>query len=511
MDDSNCRKWNKMKIIRKKRNKKGVALLVTLVLLVGAVLLPAPVLGADDVPREVLDGREGVFRIAVPMNINGRLVPATGTGFAVGLEDECYVVTNQHVVDGAEEIFILYDQNQYVEADVLVSSPVRDLAILKPRQQIPDVRVLALETGDITSGMAVFALGFSGASDALAQGFDVQYENVEDWLSRLIADQESMTVNNGIISTVMESSLVGSSYDIDNKVELIQTNTAINNGNSGGPLLDRNGNVVGVNTLGIAGEAVQAVNGSVHVDELIRELRNADIEFLVPTQDIADPNPRETEQETNFTAIVLIGAGVLILLITGLCLWVYARGGKKAKNSNTITGYERTGKPLPEAAVVEMAKAFIRELLALAGGQDINLLLSPENIRVEEGALGLIHKKTGAGSAAKIEIYPGYSAPESYQNRSGTASPVYFVGAVMVTLLTGRRPVGALERQDNKQVVFPNPNTLQQIINSALEPETEARTASLEQLLAALENNTAKIQYENGMYAPAPQNYDRGM
>ena len=145
-----------------------------------------------------------------------------GTGIIVGKDG--YIMTNKHVVDGATIVgVILADGTSYDTVKVLGSDPLNDVAFLK----IPDVSNLpTAELGDSTSvrvGQKVIAIGNSLG----------QYHN---------------TVTSGIISGTGRPVSAQSGNSIETLTDLIQTDAAINPGNSGGPLLNLQGQVVGINT-----------------------------------------------------------------------------------------------------------------------------------------------------------------------------------------------------------------------------------------------------------------------
>src|SRR5690606_34169292 len=128
-------------------------------------------------------------------------------------------LTNNHVIEGADEIKVaLADQREFV-ATVVGTDPKTDVAILKIDADELPVATLA-DSEQIRVGDIVFALG-----NPLGVG---------------------QTVTMGIISATgrMEIGILGQgSYE-----NFIQTDAAINQGNSGGPLVDGNGRVVGINT-----------------------------------------------------------------------------------------------------------------------------------------------------------------------------------------------------------------------------------------------------------------------
>ena len=145
-----------------------------------------------------------------------------GTGIIVGKDG--YILTNKHVIDGASTVQVVTsDGTAYDNVKVLGSDPLNDVAYLK----IPNVSNLPVaELGDSTSvrvGQKVIAIGNSLG----------QYQN---------------TVTSGIISGTGRPISAQAGDSVENLTDLIQTDAAINPGNSGGPLLNLQGQVIGLNT-----------------------------------------------------------------------------------------------------------------------------------------------------------------------------------------------------------------------------------------------------------------------
>ena len=144
---------------------------------------------------------------------------STGTGFIV--REDGYVVTNYHVVEGAHQLLVrLYDEREYV-AELVGTDPLTDLAVLKIRE----------------TGLPVAELG---DSDALRVGHWVLA--IGNPLGRAL----SFSVTAGIVSAT-ERTLVSGRSGPTSVLDYIQTDAVANTGNSGGPLIDLHGKIVGVN------------------------------------------------------------------------------------------------------------------------------------------------------------------------------------------------------------------------------------------------------------------------
>ena len=141
--------------------------------------------------------------------------PSAGSGFII--DEEGYILTNNHVVDGADEIVVALSDRRERIAEVVGHDPLSDLALLKINEsKLPSVNLGS--SADLKAGSWVVAIG---------SPFGFEH-----------------SVTAGIISATGRSLPEGNGR----YVPFIQTDVAINPGNSGGPLIDLNGNVVGINS-----------------------------------------------------------------------------------------------------------------------------------------------------------------------------------------------------------------------------------------------------------------------
>lgn len=149
---------------------------------------------------------------------------AAGTGIIVS--EDGYVLTNKHVIDSATKIYVVLDDGTvYKDVSLLGIDPLNDVAFLKINNA---ENLTAAKLGDsktISTGQQVIAIG-----NALGQ-----YQN---------------TVTSGIVSGTGRSlTATDSSYsNAESLTDMIQTDAAINSGNSGGPLVNAAGEVIGINT-----------------------------------------------------------------------------------------------------------------------------------------------------------------------------------------------------------------------------------------------------------------------
>ena len=142
----------------------------------------------------------------------------SGTGFFI--TDQGYILTNNHVVEGTKEVNIVLSDGTEQTATIVGTDIYSDIAVLKTSGNVPAVAKL-------------------GNSDVLQPG-----ESVIAIGSPLGNFKNTVTV--GVVSATGRSIDTGNNYQIE---DLIQTDAAINHGNSGGPLVNLVGEVVGINTL----------------------------------------------------------------------------------------------------------------------------------------------------------------------------------------------------------------------------------------------------------------------
>ena len=170
------------------------------------------------VTAAVQQASPAVVRITTDRNSRSRQ-PARGMGSGFIISSDGVVLTNAHVVRGAERVMVTLGDGRSLTGEVLGQDPLTDVAVVKlPADNLP-----ALTFGDATN----LQIG----EWAIAIGNPLGLDN---------------TVTAGIISgTGRSGGVIGSP---NSRVNFIQTDAAINPGNSGGPLLNQQGEVIGINT-----------------------------------------------------------------------------------------------------------------------------------------------------------------------------------------------------------------------------------------------------------------------
>jgi serine protease Do len=152
--------------------------------------------------------------------IPGRTVSGSG----VIISADGYILTNQHVVEGTEQVSVFLADGTELPARLVGNDPYADLAVLQAEGEMTAVAVLG-NSDALKSGETVIAIG----------------SPLGDFVN---------TVTVGVISATGRSLETGRGFLLE---DLIQTDAAINQGNSGGPLVNLAGEVIGINTLVVRG------------------------------------------------------------------------------------------------------------------------------------------------------------------------------------------------------------------------------------------------------------------
>lgn len=188
----------------------------------------------------VTEQRRTINSVYGPRSLSGQ---AAGTG--VIIDTEGHILTNKHVVpEGTSSVqIVMSDGTTYNGVTVLVRDPLNDIAILKVSAPKNFKPATLGESDAVRTGQKVIAIG-----NALGQ-----FQN---------------TVTSGIISGVGRPVEAGdqSGNNTEQLTNLFQTDAAINSGNSGGPLLDFDGTVIGINTA-VAADA-QNIGFAIPIDEV---------------------------------------------------------------------------------------------------------------------------------------------------------------------------------------------------------------------------------------------------
>ena len=190
--------------------------------------------------------------VVVENYVRGQLY-ATGSGFVYKTDDNNgYILTNNHVISGASEVKVVFSNNNRVTVKVVGSDAYSDVALLSVDK---DSVISVAEIGsseDLNVGDTAFAIGAPLDSSTYA------------W-----------TVTRGIISGKNRTIQVNTSnsvYGRQNTVamEVLQTDAAINNGNSGGALCNSNGEVIGITNLKLASSSIEGMGFAIPIETAIK-------------------------------------------------------------------------------------------------------------------------------------------------------------------------------------------------------------------------------------------------
>lgn len=210
------------------------------------VPLPAPERDENivDVVEQVMPAVVGVSSRFDVAEFEGLPFEQTESASGVIISPDGYVITNHHVIENAEEIKVIIPEKGIFEAELVGSDKMTDLALLKIDER--DLTYVPLaDSGKSRVGETVLAIG------------------------NPLGLQQSVTA--GIISAVERQVMIpGTDY----AYTFIQTDAVVNPGNSGGPLVNLNGEIVGINTAKIALPGVEGIGFSVPSNTVDRVTRD---------------------------------------------------------------------------------------------------------------------------------------------------------------------------------------------------------------------------------------------
>lgn len=272
---------------------------------------------SDDGISGYADAKSGVAVVAENVELDGiEMGIAYGSGFFVGNaeEDPQYLITNHHVVedyikggsgnsmvlpgnDGMDHsiksyIRVYFDDEEYTEAYIVDYNENADIAVLRlesPTDQRSALPV-CIPTEDMV-GTTAYAIGYPGISDNEA------IDSITKW------GREDITFTSGIVSRLITTSGTG--------VQSIQIDANIAPGNSGGPLVNEKGQVLGINAWGYRDADAKETAYAVNISEAITILDRHDVPYIKGGE-------KEKSGKLDIKIVVGIAVGAVLIIVAAL-------------------------------------------------------------------------------------------------------------------------------------------------------------------------------------------------
>lgn len=208
----------------------------------------------------------------------------TGSGAVYRTDgDQAFVFTNNHVVAGSDAIEVMFSDGEIVEAEIVGADEYTDLAVLSiDAEHVESVAEFG-DSEELTLGEPAIAVGSPLGGDF------------------------ALSVTSGVVSGVNRTVPVDNDRDgtIDWEMTAIQTDAAINPGNSGGPLVNVNGQVIGINSMKISSNVVEGMGFAIPSNDavnIINELEtNGEINRPVLGVSLLDSNLLNDQQIAEIT------------------------------------------------------------------------------------------------------------------------------------------------------------------------------------------------------------------
>ena len=342
--------------MKRVRNRIAAALLAGLLLTVTALPVSA------DFNQETLNGI--VMITTGAPDKDGTMNYWRGTGFFVGEagEDPQYIVTNCHVVEefilagkalGGGELHVRFDKDDEAEAYLVDYDAEKDVAILR-LAETTDKRVsLQMRVPQEDSlGSEAYAVGYPAAADLTVTAVNS-------------FSQKDATVTTGSISRFLTESGTGR--------KLIQTDASLGGGNSGGPLIDGSGAVIGINTAG--SKLDSNLFYAVSVSEVLPLLDKNSIPYTLAP-----------ETKSGGSTMLYVGIGAAVVAVIAILAVVL---GKKKKAPAAPKGQEEKGAPV------------LRSMAPQHGGMVVQLHGQPVQIGRDGAVCRLVYQDGTPGVSGR--------------------------------------------------------------------------------------------------------------
>ena len=195
----------------------------------------------------IADAVEKVYdSVVVVSTYKDNTYVASGTGFVYKKDgNKYYILTNHHVIDGGNSVTVTFTDGSVLETAIVGSDQYADIAVLSLESK-NDIAIAELgKSEDTRVGDTAFAVG-------------APLDSVYSW-----------TVTRGIVSgkdRMVEVSLNDNTKNSDYVMKVLQTDAAINSGNSGGPLCNSNGEVIGITSLKLVSSGVEGMGFAIPIE-----------------------------------------------------------------------------------------------------------------------------------------------------------------------------------------------------------------------------------------------------
>lgn len=305
--------------------------------------------------------REGVAVLATYSELEGATEGVVGWGTCFFVNSQ-YLITNHHVIetylghgsgewiamtDGTNDyaaklsMRVYFNSNDYVEAYVVDYNEQQDIALLRTESPVTERTSLSLRSPSTDMvGSRVYAVGYPGISD------NMYMDSVTSW------DIDDVTVTTGSIGRLITTSGTGTKW--------IQTDVATSQGNSGGPLVDENGAVVGVNQSVYVGELANEYY-AVNIDTVMAMLDSNGIEYVKWEPGSSLPLP---------LIIGIIAGAVLVIVIVVI---VVLKSGKKKKAAGSTPAATPSPASVQPAAAAPAKIPAVRSMAAQHNGMRVSV------------------------------------------------------------------------------------------------------------------------------------------
>lgn len=412
---------------------KRIISLLTACLLILALAAPALAASEKNPVDEAKLGVVGVFAGLV-YDENGHIAGTVdggsrGTGFGIGPvgQNAQYFLTNHHVVeasiDNGLDSYICIDganfedEKTLIHCEVLYYDDEVDFAILRTEKPVAGVKTLPLLSTEVhkermSTTDPVYAMGYPGIGD---DGVEMGQFRIED-----------MTVTNGIISR-----FVVSDNTVSNGIQCIAHTAKINGGNSGGPLVNDKGQVIGINTWTHTDpNTADKRDYAIYIDYPMEVLDQMGVEYIDASRQQGGGGSGSWLEENLTMVIVGAGLAVLVLLVV-----VKALGTKKPARRGSVPAPAPT--PVPGPAPVPNMEPLLRQSPAVR----------PVQVRVAMNGVSKVWNLTGrvkVGRSHECEIRlpnetKGVSRIHCVLSLEGGQVYVTDLGSTYGTFLNGNR------------------------------------------------------------------------